>query len=51
MVAAGPRPTVPTRHHACDHVQGFYLGRPVAPGALLVQLRDPTPPSPTLILG
>jgi EAL domain-containing protein (putative c-di-GMP-specific phosphodiesterase class I) len=27
------------QHHACDRVQGFYLGRPVAPDALLEQLR------------
>ena len=32
--------------HACDLVQGFYLGRPVPAEALLAQLRDTTSPSP-----
>jgi diguanylate cyclase (GGDEF)-like protein len=32
--------------HACDLVQGFYLGRPVPPDALLPQLRNPASRSP-----
>ena len=38
------------QHHACDLVQGFYLGRPVPAEALLAQLRDTTSPSPKLTL-
>ncbi len=38
-----------TLDHGCDLVQGFHLGRPVPPEALLEQLRNaaPDPPKPT----
>jgi EAL domain-containing protein (putative c-di-GMP-specific phosphodiesterase class I) len=35
------------QHHGCDLVQGFHLGRPVPPEALLEQLRNATPHPPT----
>ena len=36
------------RHHACDLVQGFYLGRPVPADALLEQLRSTVMRPPTI---
>jgi EAL domain-containing protein (putative c-di-GMP-specific phosphodiesterase class I) len=38
------------QQHACDLVQGFYLGRPVPPDALLSQLRATVPRSPAATL-
>jgi diguanylate cyclase (GGDEF)-like protein len=35
------------QHHACDLVQGFHLGRPVPPDALLAQLHNTTTQAPT----